>query len=296
MPNNEKICFVISPIGSDESETRKRSDQVLNHIIKPAAESCEYTVRRADHISTPGSITNQLILDVINADLVIADLTGLNPNVMYELGIRHAARVPTIHIIENGQRLPFDLSTHRTIFLNHNDLDSADNARRSIVSQIEDVHDNPTGWDNPVTVALNVSELHGSDQIQDRTLAEIVEELQEIRSIVLRVYHASPINAFTGAEGIRGNTPEVWEMLRRVGGLLRDAQIEVPHNGGEPLKPKDYLGLINHALSRREFTPEATTLVRQALELLERVYASSLESVVLTDIWNARSRLEAYSG
>jgi len=50
MANDEKTCFVISPIGKEESETRKRSDSVLRHIIKPAAEECGYTAVRADEI------------------------------------------------------------------------------------------------------------------------------------------------------------------------------------------------------------------------------------------------------
>ncbi|MGE8207862.1 hypothetical protein ACQKP0_25710 [Heyndrickxia sp. NPDC080065] len=77
-----KTCFVVSPIGSNESETRKRADQVLRHIIEPCVKKKGYSeVIRADKISDPGTITYQIIDQIVNADLVIADLSEHNPNV-----------------------------------------------------------------------------------------------------------------------------------------------------------------------------------------------------------------------
>jgi hypothetical protein len=55
------ICFVISPIGEEGTEIRRRADQVLKHIITPAAEECGYETIRADKISEPGMITSQVI-------------------------------------------------------------------------------------------------------------------------------------------------------------------------------------------------------------------------------------------
>ena len=59
MPN--KTCFEIAPIGPEDSATRKRSDKVLRHIIRPVVESLGYEAVRADEIAEPGSITNQVI-------------------------------------------------------------------------------------------------------------------------------------------------------------------------------------------------------------------------------------------
>jgi len=56
-----KTCFVIAPIGEPDSETRKRSDQVLKHIISPAIKERGYAATRADEISEPGIITTQVI-------------------------------------------------------------------------------------------------------------------------------------------------------------------------------------------------------------------------------------------
>ena len=93
MPNESpKICFVIAPIGEPESDTRRRSDQILRHVIRPAVKSKGYTAIRADEISEPGIITSQVIQHIVEDPLVVADLTERNPNVFYELAVRHAIR------------------------------------------------------------------------------------------------------------------------------------------------------------------------------------------------------------
>lgn len=268
MSGEKKTCFVISPIGSDASDIRKRSDQILDHIIKPVLESRGYTVVRSDQISTPGSITNQLILNVVNADLVVADLTGLNPNVMYELGIRHAAQKPTIHICETSQKLPFDLLTHRTIFLSHADPESAERCRTLMARQVKDVEANPNAWDNPVTVALNVAALHAGDRLQDQALAEIVEELQGIRDFIQRLYGTfTPVDLSAGEEKPILRRAE-WMGLQYVGSLLSRAGIHVPYNGGEPLDPIGYVNIIREAVEGDEIHPDGYHGVRLALEYL----------------------------
>jgi hypothetical protein len=73
---DDKICFVTAPIGEDGSETRRRSDKVLAHIIKPAAGHCGNTAVRADEISRPGTITSQIIQHLLNAEPVGRGLDG----------------------------------------------------------------------------------------------------------------------------------------------------------------------------------------------------------------------------
>ena len=112
---DKKTCFVISPIGEEGSDTRERSDQVLKHIITEPIEKLGYTVIRADKISEPGIITTQVIEYIVDAELVIADLTEKNPNVFYELAIRHAIRKPLVQMIKKGETIPFDVAATRII-------------------------------------------------------------------------------------------------------------------------------------------------------------------------------------
>jgi hypothetical protein len=107
----EKKCLFIAPIGPKGSTVRQRSDDVLKFIVEPAAQPLGYSVIRADDILTPGFITNQILARLVTDDLVIADVTDMNANVFYELGLRHVVGKPVIHIVLRGEDLPFYLRT-----------------------------------------------------------------------------------------------------------------------------------------------------------------------------------------
>lgn len=177
-----KQCFVISPIGEDESETRRRADQVLKHIIKPAALQCGYEAVRADEIDKPGLITSQIIQRVLNDDLVIADLTETNPNVFYELAIRHANRKPLVQIIEKGERIPFDVAGLRTVHVDHRDLDSVAAAKEEICRQISEIEKNPEDVESPISLSLELQKLRQSDDPDDRGMADLISMVSDLRS------------------------------------------------------------------------------------------------------------------
>ena len=116
-------CFVVSPIGDAGSDIRKNADQLYQHIIKPVCEKCGFEAKRVDDFNTLDSIT-QDILDALNEyDLVIADLTGHNPNVFFEIGYRTKSQKPIIHLKRKGETLPFDVSAIRTFEYDLTDLD-----------------------------------------------------------------------------------------------------------------------------------------------------------------------------
>lgn len=116
MADKAKTCFVISPIGKPGSVGRKRADQILKHVIEPVATECGYgEVTRADKISDPGMISRQIIERLLEADMVVADLTDHNPSVFYEVAVRHAFRKPLVQLTEADQVIPFDVADVRTI-------------------------------------------------------------------------------------------------------------------------------------------------------------------------------------
>ncbi|MBP5100643.1 hypothetical protein, partial [Pseudomonas protegens] len=117
----ESICFYVTPIGEDGSEQRKHADLFLGSIIEPALDNLGLKVVRADTIEKPGTITRQIIEYLLKARLVIVDLSFHNPNVFYELAIRHAARLPVVQVIRASDRIPFDLSQIRTIKIDTSD-------------------------------------------------------------------------------------------------------------------------------------------------------------------------------
>jgi hypothetical protein len=149
-----KRCFVIAPIGEPGSPARRRSDKILEHVIRPAAEECGYDAVRADELGEPGLISRQVVRCIANDPLVIADLTGHNPNVFYELALRHAVGKPLVQLIEQGQPLPFDVADTQTVKVKHRSPKSMERARLEIVAQIRGLGDARTVVENPVTGAV----------------------------------------------------------------------------------------------------------------------------------------------
>jgi len=183
-----KPCFVIAPIGDEDSETRKRSDQILKHVIKPAADSCGYVATRADEIEQPGIITSQVVQRVVEDPLVIADLTGKNPNVFYELAKRHAIRKPLVQMIQKGEQIPFDVAGLRTIYVDHQDLDSVEIAKDEIISQIGALESNPADMETPISVSLELQILRQSENPEDRGIGVIISEMSNLRRSVSSVH------------------------------------------------------------------------------------------------------------
>jgi hypothetical protein len=177
---NPKTCFVIAPIGKDGSEVRHRSDQLLKYLFRPAAEECGYLAVRADEISEPGLITSQVIQHVVDDHLVIADLTGWNPNVFYELALRHVLRKPIVQIIAAGEAMPFDVAASRTIMVNHQDLDSVAKAKDEMIRQIRHCEKAPGEVDTPISVSIDLDRLRRSENPLEKSAAEIIKMLQEL--------------------------------------------------------------------------------------------------------------------
>ena len=120
-------CFVIGPIGdkmaAHGSPRRLAYEEALSvyeDVIKPACAENELEPIRADGIAVPGEITDQIFRHLLEDEVVIADVSGANPNVMYELGLRHTTGLLTIQIGEYGQ-LPFDVQALRTIMFSRSE-------------------------------------------------------------------------------------------------------------------------------------------------------------------------------
>jgi hypothetical protein len=173
-PPITKTCFVIAPIGKDGSETRKRSDKVLRHIIRPVARNLGLVAVRADEIAASGVITNQVIQKLIDSDIVVADLTENNPNVFYELAIRHALRRPFVHIIEAGHPIPFDVAANRAIVFDHTDLDSVANAIEGLERQMRAALEPGTEIQSPFSVAIDLDALKVSGDPEKRGIADLM--------------------------------------------------------------------------------------------------------------------------
>lgn len=151
----EKVCFYITPIGSEDSDFRKHSDLFLESIIAPVIQQFGLRVIRADQIDKPGTITKQIIEYIFKSKMVIADLSFHNPNVFYELALRHVSRLPTVQIMRKIDIIPFDLSHSRTIVIDTSDIYSLvpklETYKAEIASQVRQVLSSSDTIDNPIT-------------------------------------------------------------------------------------------------------------------------------------------------
>lgn len=156
-----KKCFVVSPIGADGSEIRNNADKLFKHVIKPVCEACDFEPVRVDQLNDANSITQTIIEHLDSADLVIADMTGHNPNVFYEMGYRARTKKPMIHLKKKGEVLPFDVTTIRTLEYDLTDLDSVDEVKDRLKKTIEsfvytDSAEVPTEEETPDSVSSSI--------------------------------------------------------------------------------------------------------------------------------------------
>ena len=154
-----KVCFVITPIGNDESVERKHSDTILKHLLEPVLEEFGLRAVRADKIAKPGIITKQVIEHIAYSHLCVADLSFNNPNAFYELGVRHAFKLSTIQIIRKGDKIPFDVSQGRTIVIDTSDpytiMDRFSAARKELKEHVTAITTGTTAQeDNPINLFL----------------------------------------------------------------------------------------------------------------------------------------------
>ena len=107
-PKKKKLCFVLMPF-------KKELKEVYTKAIQPACELAGFKSLRVDELKGAFNINRKIIEFIFKSDAIVADLSGWNPNVYYEMGVAHAIDNKTIMITHENDRLPFDVSTYNCI-------------------------------------------------------------------------------------------------------------------------------------------------------------------------------------
>jgi hypothetical protein len=105
----EDLCFVLMPFGDDMLQ------EVYEVHIKPTVERVGLQCKRADDVLGPTPIMEDIWKGIHSARVVLAELTGQNPNVFYELGLCHAIGKDAILLAQDIKWVPFDVRHRRTI-------------------------------------------------------------------------------------------------------------------------------------------------------------------------------------
>ncbi|WP_136513868.1 hypothetical protein [Geomonas edaphica] len=179
--SGEQVCFVISPIGKDGSEIYEKFKEVLDYVIKPAVESSSLKLKviRADDINHAGSFIKDIFENILGSHVVIADLTGQNPNVFYELGVRHALSPRTIMIAQTLEDVPSDLREYRTITYSTTAKGSKLFQER-LHKFLEDIMNEPLRPDNPILDRLPTFQENKTESLE----AEVSKLKEELNSVL----------------------------------------------------------------------------------------------------------------
>ena len=151
-----KLCLVIMPFKSHQTylDHRRRYEQIIRRAVNGLKEDGRQLFRceRADDAPETGSITDHLVRQLQRADVVIADLTDDNPNVFYELGIRHTLRPGTVLLAKDARTLPFDVSHQHVICYGEQPKAKTISAIQGALTAL---YRNPAKLDSPVLTALS---------------------------------------------------------------------------------------------------------------------------------------------
>lgn len=263
-----KKCFVLSPIGEDGSPERLAADKVLKHLIRKSL-GHDYDVQRADEETDPGAITPSIIKGITQADLIVADLSGLNPNVFYELAIAHGYQRPTVHIQHVGGHVPFDVKDMRVIRYNIADPDELESAQRKLRDFADHVAANPGKVVTPLSSAERFATVASSTDPVAESNVRVVQAINDLTAHVKRAL-ARPQVSYGGSPGGVSRAAD-HQSLRRI--VARAA-------GAARLQPSDFVDSINEVTST-----EYDGWLREILSIVVGGAHSNreLNSVLMTD-------------
>lgn len=173
------ICFTIMPFGG-------WFDDYYASIYKPAIEDAGMNPKRADDMYRPSTIVNDIWEYTQRAKLVLADLTGKNPNVFYELGLAHALAKPAILITESMDDVPFDLRALRVIEYDKNRPNWGSSLQADITQSIKEIHVSPLESVLPAFLTIKPGAKKRELTETERDVLEMKRDLEMLRQELLR--------------------------------------------------------------------------------------------------------------
>jgi hypothetical protein len=232
-------CLVLMPF-------KKEFEVIYQKVYKPACMKLGLECYHVGEISQPGSITRDIVKGILNAECIIADLTGANANVFYELGISHSYGNNSVMTALQGEKLPFDIRSYRVIFYRRTAsgrLSLAKKLKRTI-KEITTLSNKPN---NPAQEVYADNPIPKITELLNRAVAEVVEKAKvRVRDFGFHVWairlvseHSMPVLVRVARDQLRdvpSSPPRVWKKGEGVVGMCWDSEEKIVLN----LSKKEY--------------------------------------------------------
>ena len=132
MVHYKDALYVAPPSGGNGSGLDP-NDYLFGKIVQPVLRSMGYETEIAHHIGVPQTTLDEVMRRLINVDLVVFDLTGAEPNICFEAGIRHMSGRPVAHFISQGSMPPYDLAHTKPIVYDRKDAATHDAVKAQFI-------------------------------------------------------------------------------------------------------------------------------------------------------------------
>ncbi len=190
-----KECFIIMPIADRDGYEEGHFGRVYEWIIKPACEKAGYVPKRADDISASHMIVADILKRIVEAPMTICDISSLNANVMFELGIRQAFGKPVALIKDGRTKSVFDISGLR--YSDYSSSLRADLVRRDVdklASMLRETGENGAG----MTSLMSLVQIEAASMPQPVPVSDdsklILQQLHELSRKVESTSYAANFN------------------------------------------------------------------------------------------------------
>jgi len=220
-------CFVMMPFGGF-------NDDYFKLIYEPAVKTAKLKCIRGDSIFRSSSIMSDIWSWVQEADVLLADLTGKNPNVFYELGLAHAIGKPVVLVSETMDDVPFDLKLYRVINYDKNIPDWNRELKKNITSSLNETMENPTEVIPDMFKDIVPSQAPQQDEIHTRL--NVLE-----RAIKMQTQRADVISTNSRAQQFRDEynksrnswahvknqdiDKRIYEIIEKTGSIVRGSSL-----------------------------------------------------------------------
>lgn len=240
-----QTAFLMCPLGAPDSEIRKRADELQNLVIEPALKPFKLRVTRSDRDLEPGTITRQIMRNIWQARVVIADLTTWNPNVFFELGVAQAWQKPVVLLSDQPSNNPFDVQHERTIglgFAGRPYAGEVQRVRNEMTGALEIVlakDYKPQSVVTDVATALSLASMASKNPVASE-VAALSDGLSELASRISGLEYSVRNARLDAGGGFTINRPWQPAAPLRTGVSISSGLIDLGAIGG----PTDFMGSI----------------------------------------------------